>query len=169
MAPLCSGLARRPLKAVARVRIPSGLPMDKRPSDLRKQVRGFLCLTCLTKAPSGSVAMLVCEDFGPSVIQHSVFNCQVDSSDPDQPLKTALNIAGGQKSPGSRGSPAWLVHHGHPRSWRISESPTFFDCSERSYVKVVFQFLGTGNCSSRGSSRVPSKESIDAVCTTIRS
>lgn len=26
LAPLCSGLARRPLKAVARVRIPSGLP-----------------------------------------------------------------------------------------------------------------------------------------------
>src|SRR6478609_2431702 len=26
-APLCSGLARRPLKAVARVRIPSGLPV----------------------------------------------------------------------------------------------------------------------------------------------
>ena len=25
-APLCSGLARRPLKAVARVQIPSGLP-----------------------------------------------------------------------------------------------------------------------------------------------
>ena len=28
MAPLCSGLARRPLKAVARVRIPSGLPVE---------------------------------------------------------------------------------------------------------------------------------------------
>src|SRR5665647_1964873 len=27
-APLCSGLARRPLKAVARVRIPSGLPSE---------------------------------------------------------------------------------------------------------------------------------------------
>ena len=32
-APLCSGLARRPLKAVARVRIPSGLLMcDRSPS-----------------------------------------------------------------------------------------------------------------------------------------
>ena len=30
-APLCSGLARRPLKAVARVRIPSGLPIERHP------------------------------------------------------------------------------------------------------------------------------------------
>ncbi len=32
-APLCSGLARRPLKAVARVRIPSGLLLNTRSGD----------------------------------------------------------------------------------------------------------------------------------------
>ena len=34
-APLCSGLARRPLKAVARVRIPSGLPDEGAPDQWR--------------------------------------------------------------------------------------------------------------------------------------
>ena len=36
-APLCSGLARRPLKALARVRIPSGLPPSLRTSCLRRR------------------------------------------------------------------------------------------------------------------------------------
>ena len=39
-APLCSGLARRPLKAVARVRIPSGLP--RRKARILSRIRAFL-------------------------------------------------------------------------------------------------------------------------------
>ena len=41
LAPLCSGLARRPLKAVARVRIPSGL-QRRDPSDLETGRRGLV-------------------------------------------------------------------------------------------------------------------------------
>src|ERR671918_486257 len=44
-APLCSGLARRPLKAVARVRIPSGLPARIRPSPAVTRVRGDLVVS----------------------------------------------------------------------------------------------------------------------------
>src|SRR6187200_1516836 len=47
-APLCSGLARRPLKAVARVRIPSGLPRAEGPVH---QDRAFVASTpgCLAR------------------------------------------------------------------------------------------------------------------------
>jgi hypothetical protein len=44
-APLCSGLARRPLKAVARVRIPSGLPLVDRPSPATTRVGGDLVVS----------------------------------------------------------------------------------------------------------------------------
>ena len=43
-APLCSGLARRPLKAVARVRIPSGL-QGERPSQMRFRLGRLAFLT----------------------------------------------------------------------------------------------------------------------------
>jgi hypothetical protein len=55
MAPLCSGLARRPLKAVARVRIPSGLPSLILPA-VRRNVTAR-CDTCrLTSRASGFLA-----------------------------------------------------------------------------------------------------------------
>ncbi len=43
-APLCSGLARRPLKAVARVRIPSGLPSSEVPLISRDAGQGRFCV-----------------------------------------------------------------------------------------------------------------------------
>src|SRR3954470_14319758 len=48
LAPLCSGLARRPLKAVARVRIPSGLPET---SALHHQVEGALAFAGHRRVP----------------------------------------------------------------------------------------------------------------------
>src|SRR6188508_1256064 len=50
-APLCSGLARRPLKAVARVRIPSGLPRAEGPVH---QDRAFV--TSARRMPPAHVA-----------------------------------------------------------------------------------------------------------------
>src|SRR3954469_368453 len=83
MAPLCSGLARRPLKAVARVQIPSGLRAQtqvKRPG--------------ASSVPSQKATTMT------QTIQHSS-----DQHSSDQhSARTALVLGGG----GSAGN-AWLI------------------------------------------------------------
>src|SRR5690606_23864650 len=71
-APLCSGLARRPLKAVARVRIPSGLPRPRHSGD---EVFSFPALTALE-----GVLRMLCADGGTPLMSNPDTNAERSGS-----------------------------------------------------------------------------------------